>query len=153
VRVPGRRLPRRGPRYSIRRSRADAARLLRDRFRNPCGWTRGAVRGQCDDEFLPAVARSALRLSGALRRTGAERLLRAAWPQGAHAGGTVGTRMFDTYAEIFEQRAADYHYAMRQSPRARDAEFQVVLEPIRHAASGLICDMPSGGGYLADYLW
>jgi SAM-dependent methyltransferase len=61
--------------------------------------------------------------------------------------------MFDTYAEIFEQRAADYHYAMRQCPRARDAEFLAVLEPLREASAGLICDMPSGGGYLADYLW
>jgi SAM-dependent methyltransferase len=61
--------------------------------------------------------------------------------------------MFDTYAEIFEKRAAEYHHAMRQSPRARDAEFMAVLEPIRHALSGLVCDMPSGGGYLADYLW
>jgi SAM-dependent methyltransferase len=61
--------------------------------------------------------------------------------------------MFDTYAEIFEQRAADYHYAMRQSPRARDAEFLAVLEPLRDKPAGLVCDMPSGGGYLADYLW
>lgn len=61
--------------------------------------------------------------------------------------------MFDSYAEIFEQRAAEYHYAMRQSPRARDSEFLAVLEPIRDASSGLVCDMPSGGGYLADYLW
>lgn len=61
--------------------------------------------------------------------------------------------MFDSYAEIFEQRAAEYHHAMRQSPRARDAEFHAVLEPIRQASSGLVCDMPSGGGYLADYLW
>ena len=41
--------------------------------------------------------------------------------------------MFDTYAEIFEKRAADYHHAMRQSPRARDAEFLAVLDPIRDA--------------------
>lgn len=61
--------------------------------------------------------------------------------------------MFDSYAEIFEQRAAEYHHAMRLSPRARDAEFLAVLEPIRRASSGLVCDMPSGGGYLADYLW
>lgn len=61
--------------------------------------------------------------------------------------------MFDTYAEIFEKRAADYHHAMRQSPRARDPEFLAVLEPIRGSASGLVFDMPSGGGYLADYLW
>ena len=61
--------------------------------------------------------------------------------------------MFDTYAEIFEQRANEYHYAMKASPRARDREFQAVLEPIRHARSGIVCDMPSGGGYLASHLW
>ena len=61
--------------------------------------------------------------------------------------------MFDTYAEIFEKRAAEYHHAMRLSPRARDAEFLAVLEPLRDRPAGLICDMPSGGGYLADYLW
>lgn len=61
--------------------------------------------------------------------------------------------MFDTYAQIFAQRAADYHYAMRQSPRARDAEFLAVIEPLRDRPAGLVCDMPSGGGYLADYLW
>ena len=60
--------------------------------------------------------------------------------------------MFDTYAEIFAQRAADYHHAMKASPRARDAEFSAVLEPLHGRASGLVCDMPSGGGYLADYL-
>jgi SAM-dependent methyltransferase len=27
-----------------------------------------------------------------------------------------------------------------------------VLDPIRDASSGLVCDMPSGGAYLADYL-
>lgn len=61
--------------------------------------------------------------------------------------------MFDTYAEIFEQRAKEYHHAMKVSPRARDSEFHAVLEPIRDAAPGLVCDMPSGGGYLAAHLW
>ena len=61
--------------------------------------------------------------------------------------------MFDTYAEIFEKRANEYHHAMKVSPRARDREFDAVLEPIRNASSGLVCDMPSGGGYLAAYLW
>jgi SAM-dependent methyltransferase len=61
--------------------------------------------------------------------------------------------VFDSYAEIFEQRAAEYHHAMRHSPRARDPEFLAVLEPIRDATTGLVCDMPSGGGYLAEYLW
>jgi SAM-dependent methyltransferase len=61
--------------------------------------------------------------------------------------------VFETYAQIFSKRAAEYHYAMRLSPRARDAEFLAVLEPIRDVSPGLVCDMPSGGGYLADYLW
>lgn len=60
--------------------------------------------------------------------------------------------MFDTYAEIFEKRANEYHYAMKLVPGARDSEFRAVLDPIRDASSGLICDMPSGGGYLAAYL-
>lgn len=62
-------------------------------------------------------------------------------------------RVFDTYAQIFAKRAAEYHHAMKVSPRARDAEFVAVLEPIRDCSPGLVCDMPSGGGYLADYLW
>jgi len=61
--------------------------------------------------------------------------------------------MFDTYAQIFEKRANEYHYAMRAYPHARDAEFESVLDPIRGAPAGVICDMPSGGGYLAGYLW
>ena len=61
--------------------------------------------------------------------------------------------MFDTYAQIFAKRAGEYHHAMKRLPRARDAEFHAVLEPIRDASSGTVCDMPSGGGYLAGYLW
>jgi SAM-dependent methyltransferase len=59
--------------------------------------------------------------------------------------------MFDTYSQIFEQRGAAYHHAMAQSPRARDAEFLAVLEPLG-GRQGLLCDMPSGGGYLAAHL-
>lgn len=61
--------------------------------------------------------------------------------------------MFDSYADIFEQRGAAYHAAMKQWPRVRDAEFLAMLEPLRDASPGLVCDLPSGGGYLADYLW
>ena len=59
--------------------------------------------------------------------------------------------MFDTYSEIFEQRGAAYHHAMALCPRARDAEFLAVIEPLA-GRGGLLCDMPSGGGYLAAYL-
>ena len=61
--------------------------------------------------------------------------------------------MFDSYAEIFSRRAAEYHSAMTRSPRARDAEFLAAVEPLRGLPPGLVCDIPAGGGYLADYLW
>ncbi len=60
--------------------------------------------------------------------------------------------MFDTYIDIFTERAREYHLAMSTSPKARDAEFRAVVEPIANASSGLVCDMPSGGCYLAGYL-
>ncbi len=59
--------------------------------------------------------------------------------------------MFDSYAEIFAQRASAYHGAMAAFPRARDAEFHAMLEPLA-GRSGTLCDLPSGGGYLAEYL-
>lgn len=60
--------------------------------------------------------------------------------------------MFDTYAEIFSERARDYHAAMVACPRARDAEFEAVLEPLAQCPEGLLCNIPSAGGYLANYL-
>lgn len=60
--------------------------------------------------------------------------------------------MFDSYAEIFAERGTAYHAAMASCPRAREAEFRAVLEPLRDCAGGLLCDMPSGGGYLAAYV-
>ena len=60
--------------------------------------------------------------------------------------------MFDTYTEIFAERAQSYHQAMRDSPRARDAEFRAVLEPLRDFPAGVLCDLPCGGAYLAKHL-
>ena len=59
--------------------------------------------------------------------------------------------MFDNYAEIFAERGAAYHAAMAACPHARDAEFAAVLEPLADR-TGLLCDMPAGGGYLAARL-
>src|SRR3954452_13646751 len=59
--------------------------------------------------------------------------------------------MFDTYSEIFAERGAAYHRAMAECPGARDAEFRAVLAPLA-GRSGTLCDMPSGGGYLARHL-
>jgi SAM-dependent methyltransferase len=60
--------------------------------------------------------------------------------------------MFDTYSEIFAERGAAYQKAMAECPTARDAEFRAVLEPLKHRPVRLLCDMPSGGGYLAPRL-
>ena len=60
--------------------------------------------------------------------------------------------MFDTYAEIFAERAREYDFAMTSWPKARNAEFRAVLEPLRGAPDGLVCDMPSGGAYLQKHL-
>jgi SAM-dependent methyltransferase len=59
--------------------------------------------------------------------------------------------MFDTYSEIFAERGAAYHRAMAECPGARGEEFRAALEPLA-GRSGLLCDMPSGGGYLARHL-
>jgi len=60
--------------------------------------------------------------------------------------------MFDSYAQIFAERGAAYHAAMAMCEDARAAEFVTVLEPLRDRSSGLLCDMPSGGGYLAAHI-
>jgi len=60
--------------------------------------------------------------------------------------------VFDTYAEIFAERARSYHSAMEAFPQARKAEFRCVLEPLDELPSGLVCDLPAGGGYLSRHL-
>ena len=60
--------------------------------------------------------------------------------------------MFDTYADIFEKRGQAYHEAMRRFPCARDREFNALVDRIKPSAGSLIVDMPSGGGYLRNYL-
>ena len=60
--------------------------------------------------------------------------------------------MFQTYDEIFRERADGYHAAMAAFPAARREEFE-------HAVAGLdllpgctVCDVPAGGGYLSHYV-
>jgi SAM-dependent methyltransferase len=60
--------------------------------------------------------------------------------------------VFDTYAEIFAERARSYHSAMEEFPGARRLEFKSVLEPLDDLPGGRVCDMPAGGGYLAHHL-
>ncbi len=58
---------------------------------------------------------------------------------------------YQKYKDIFNERAGSYHYAMTQWPRARNAEFESLINfsdiDIHHS----ILDIPSGGGYLSWY--
>ena len=57
-----------------------------------------------------------------------------------------------TYQAIFDQRADAYHKAMLDWPSARDQEFQAILSGLDIIPNMRILDVPSGGGYLANYL-
>ena len=58
----------------------------------------------------------------------------------------------DSYSEIFSQRGKLYHMAMEKYPNARKEEFQHSLENVIFNDGDIICDIPSGGGYLAPYI-
>ena len=54
--------------------------------------------------------------------------------------------MFQTYEQIFRQRADAYQKAMELYPAARDREFQLAVEFARIQPGEVVCDAPSGGG-------
>ena len=58
----------------------------------------------------------------------------------------------DSYSDIFEQRADTYHEAMTLYPSARDAEFEAIVKFARLSPDSVVADIPSGGGYLENYL-
>lgn len=60
--------------------------------------------------------------------------------------------MFEAYESIFNRRGEAYHQAMRLVPGARRSEFAQALDPLVLRRGGVLCDAPSGGGYLADQL-
>jgi len=60
--------------------------------------------------------------------------------------------MFDNYQQIFDKRAHSYHKAMRDFPRARKAEFGWVVHYLNMKTGDVICDVPSGGGYLQGFV-
>lgn len=60
--------------------------------------------------------------------------------------------MFEAYESIFNRRGQAYHRAMQLVPGARRREFSAALELIGLHRGGVLCDVPSGGGYLADHL-
>ena len=56
------------------------------------------------------------------------------------------------YSAIFERRGHEYHLAMQMSPAARRFEFEMLFDGQPLAANEILFDIPSGGGYLAQYL-
>jgi cyclopropane fatty-acyl-phospholipid synthase-like methyltransferase len=60
--------------------------------------------------------------------------------------------MFETYSDIFNQRGKLYHQAMTDHPEARRAEFQTAIALLELAPGMVLCDVPSGGGYLSNFI-
>ena len=60
--------------------------------------------------------------------------------------------MFDTYQDIFKLRADSYHAAMAEFPVARQQEFEHAVQFLDLEPEHRLCDVPSGGGYLADFV-
>lgn len=60
--------------------------------------------------------------------------------------------MFDTYQDIFKQRADSYHAAMAAFPLARQEEFHEAVSSLALEPGCSVCDIPAGGGYLCDFI-
>jgi len=56
------------------------------------------------------------------------------------------------YSDIFDLRGGMYQKAMNLFPEARRLEFEIPLSICQPEAHDIIVDLPSGGGYLSDYL-
>lgn len=56
------------------------------------------------------------------------------------------------YKTIFNQRGAAYHQAMAEFPEARSQEFINIINMAALQLGQVVCDVPSGGGYLQRYL-
>ena len=60
--------------------------------------------------------------------------------------------MFDTYKDIFNQRGRSYHEAMMRYPGARREEFEWIMRYADLSDNLRLCDVPSGGCYLQEWL-
>lgn len=60
--------------------------------------------------------------------------------------------MFDSYKDIFNQRADSYHKAMTKFPMARIEEFAHLINILEIKKDDTVADIPSGGGYLRNYI-
>jgi cyclopropane fatty-acyl-phospholipid synthase-like methyltransferase len=60
--------------------------------------------------------------------------------------------MFPAYRDIFQKRGHLYHQAMTLHPQARTEEFHHVLRMADLKDGEIVCDAPSGGGYLRNFV-
>lgn len=60
--------------------------------------------------------------------------------------------MIQTYQELFDKRGSAYDIAMRSFPFARQQEFMQVISAARIEPAMVVADVPSGGGYLKQFL-
>lgn len=56
------------------------------------------------------------------------------------------------YRVIFQKRANDYHFAMQEYENTRANEFNSLISSIDFSTITEVLDIPSGGGYLKNYL-
>ena len=60
--------------------------------------------------------------------------------------------MFEDYKDIFNQRGNLYHQAMLDYPNARKKEFEAAIDLLDLADGQILCDVPSGGGYINNFI-
>ena len=60
--------------------------------------------------------------------------------------------MFETYEGIFQKRGHLYHQAMTRYPMARANEFRRIVQLAALQQGQWVCDIPSGGGYLMNFI-
>jgi SAM-dependent methyltransferase len=60
--------------------------------------------------------------------------------------------MFPSYKDIFDRRGEAYHQAMIGYPQARQEEFKQIIDLAEISDGQVICDVPSGGCYLQNYV-
>ncbi len=60
--------------------------------------------------------------------------------------------MFEAYRDIFQKRGHLYHQAMTLYPQARIEEFHHVVRVAGMKDGDIVCDVPSGGGYLRNFV-
>lgn len=60
--------------------------------------------------------------------------------------------MFSAYRDIFQKRGHLYHQAMTLHPQARAEEFHHTVRMADIKNNDIVCDIPSGGGYLRYFM-